>query len=198
MATSSASGALRRSSTGGTGGSGDPGNCQGFSFDGIKYSPGGSVLASDFAFPMIIAGVHKIGTRRIHAVCGDTMRLPIPDNTFDGATVGFGVRNVASVSDGIRELVRVLKPGGKLVILEFTTPSWQPFRAVYLTYFTKVLPFVGGMISKHGNAYTYLPESVLQFPQPKHLAGIMEGAGLREVKWEIKTGGIVAIHHGVK
>src|SRR5688500_8101097 len=151
-----------------------------------KFS--GSVLASDFAFPMIAAGMHKISGRRIHAVCGDTMRLPMADNTFDGATVGFGVRNVASVLDGIRELTRVLKPGGKLVILEFTTPSWQPFRAIYLTYFTRVLPFVGSMISKHGNAYTYLPESVLQFPEPKNLAGIMEAAGLREVKWEIKTG----------
>jgi demethylmenaquinone methyltransferase / 2-methoxy-6-polyprenyl-1,4-benzoquinol methylase len=158
----------------------------------------GRVLAADFAFPMIAAGLPKIGAYPIHAVCGDTMRLPLRANEFDGVTVGFGVRNVASVNDGIRELVRVLKPGGKLVILEFTTPSWQPFRAVYLTYFTRVLPLIGSLISKHGNAYTYLPESVLQFPQPKNLAGIMEAAGLREVRWEIKTGGIVAIHSGVK
>jgi demethylmenaquinone methyltransferase/2-methoxy-6-polyprenyl-1,4-benzoquinol methylase len=92
----------------------------------------------------------------------------------------------------------VLKPGGRLVILEFTTPGWQPFRALYLTYFTRVLPLVGRMISKHGNAYTYLPESVLQFPRPENLGGIMEAAGLREIRWQTLTGGIAAIHSGVK
>lgn len=158
----------------------------------------GTVLASDFAFPMLKAGVHKIGGRGVSVACADAMRLPSPDNVFDGAMVGFGVRNLTSVADGIRELTRVLKPGGKLVILEFTTPGWQPFRALYLTYFTRVLPFIGKAISKHGNAYTYLPESVLQFPRPEHLGGIMESAGLREVRWVTLTGGIAAIHSGVK
>ncbi|HET9440129.1 MAG TPA: ubiquinone/menaquinone biosynthesis methyltransferase [Longimicrobiales bacterium] len=158
----------------------------------------GHVLASDFAFPMLTAGVHKIGGNRISAVCGDALRLPVADNSCDGVIVGFGVRNLASVHDGVRELARVLKPGGKLVILEFTTPGWQPFRAIYLTYFTRVLPLIGRLISKHGNAYTYLPESVLQFPRPENLGGIMESAGLRDVQWQTLTGGIAAIHSGIK
>ena len=158
----------------------------------------GQIVASDFAFPMLAAGVHKIAGRPIEAVCGDAMRLPAPDNLFDGVIVGFGVRNLSSVNDGVRELARVLKPGGRLVILEFTTPGWQPFRAVYLSYFTKVLPLVGRLVSKHGNAYTYLPESVLQFPRPENLGAIMEAAGLRDVKWQTLTGGIAAIHSGIK
>jgi demethylmenaquinone methyltransferase / 2-methoxy-6-polyprenyl-1,4-benzoquinol methylase len=158
----------------------------------------GRVIASDFAFPMLAAGTHKIAQRPIQTVCGDAMQLPVADGLFDGVIVGFGVRNLSSVNDGVRELTRVLKPGGRLVILEFTTPSWQPFRAIYLSYFTKVLPTIGRMISRHGNAYTYLPESVLQFPRPENLGGIMEAAELRNVKWQTLTGGIAAIHSGTK
>ncbi len=158
----------------------------------------GKVLASDFAYPMLAAGIHKVGSKRIAVACGDALQLPVRDAAFDGAMVGFGVRNLASIHEGVRELARVLKPGGRLVILEFTTPGWQPFRALYLTYFTRVLPLVGRMISKHGNAYTYLPESVLQFPRPENLGGIMEAAGLREIRWQTLTGGIAAIHSGVK
>ncbi|HEY0672234.1 MAG TPA: ubiquinone/menaquinone biosynthesis methyltransferase [Longimicrobiales bacterium] len=159
---------------------------------------GGQVIASDFAFPMLAAGVHKIGAARITPVCGDALRLPLPDSFCDGVIVGFGVRNLTSVQEGVRELTRVLKPSGRLVILEFTMPGWQPFRALYLSYFTKVLPLVGRLISRHGEAYSYLPESVLQFPRPENLGGIMESAGLRDVKWRTLTGGIAAIHSGTK
>lgn len=158
----------------------------------------GRVIASDFALPMLLNGVHKVGGKPIHAVCADALRLPLPDDACDGAIVGFGVRNLASIHEGVRELTRVLKPGGKLVILEFTTPGWQPFRAVYLTYFTRVLPLVGRLVSRHGNAYTYLPESVLQFPRPDNLGAIMEAAELRDVRWQTLTGGIAAIHSGIK
>ena len=158
----------------------------------------GRVVASDFAFPMIANGVHKIGGQSIEPVCGDALRLPLPDACCDGVIVGFGVRNLASVDDGVRELTRVLRPGGRLVILEFTTPAWQPFRAIYLSYFTKVLPLVGRLVSRHGEAYSYLPESVLQFPRPQHLGAIMEGAGLRNVQWRTLTGGIAAIHSGTR
>jgi demethylmenaquinone methyltransferase/2-methoxy-6-polyprenyl-1,4-benzoquinol methylase len=158
----------------------------------------GKVMASDFAYPMLAAGVPKVGGQRIYTSCADALRLPVADDRCDGVIVGFGVRNLASIHDGIRELTRVVKPGGKLVILEFTTPSWQPFRAIYLTYFTRVLPFIGGMISRHGNAYTYLPESVLQFPRPENLGAIMESSGLRDVHWQTLTGGIAAIHSGIK
>lgn len=165
---------------------------------GKRSSFRGRIIASDFAYPMIINGLHKLAGLPIGPVCGDALRLPLPDNCCDGVIVGFGVRNLASVEDGVRELTRVLKPGGRLVILEFTTPGWQPFRALYLTYFTRVLPLVGRLISRHGEAYSYLPESVLQFPRPEHLGAIMESAGLHDVRWRTLTGGIAAIHSGNK
>ena len=158
----------------------------------------GSVVASDFAYPMMAAGRYKVGAKPIEMAVGDAMRLPCRDGVFDGVTVGFGVRNVANLARGLSELVRVLKPGGKLVILEFTTPSWQPFRGLYLGYFRFVLPTIGKMISKHGSAYSYLPASVLQFPEPAGLGKMMEEAGLKDVKWETRTGGIVAIHSGIR
>jgi demethylmenaquinone methyltransferase/2-methoxy-6-polyprenyl-1,4-benzoquinol methylase len=158
----------------------------------------GDVVASDFAFPMLVAGLHKTTGKRIEIACADALRLPFADGEFAGAVIGFGLRNLASVPAGVEELTRVLAPNGRLVILEFTTPQWQPFRAVYLSYFKYVLPAIGKLISKHGSAYSYLPASVLEFPGPQELAGTMEKSGLREVKWEMRTGGIVAIHSGIK
>jgi demethylmenaquinone methyltransferase/2-methoxy-6-polyprenyl-1,4-benzoquinol methylase len=92
----------------------------------------------------------------------------------------------------------VLKPGGRLVVLEFTTPAWRPFRGLDLFYFRHVLPRIGRMISSHDTAYTYLPASVLQFPEPAELAGRMAAAGFADVRWETRTGGIVAIHSAVR
>ncbi|CAN5747081.1 bifunctional demethylmenaquinone methyltransferase/2-methoxy-6-polyprenyl-1,4-benzoquinol methylase UbiE [soil metagenome] len=157
----------------------------------------GTVLGFDFAYPMLAAGRGKLHGRGIVPACADALRLPLADGTVDGAMVAFGVRNLADVDAGLRELRRVIRPGGRLVVLEFMTPQWQPFRAVYLSYFRHVLPFIGRLISKHGSAYSYLPASVLAFPEPPELKARMEAAGLCAVEWQAMTGGIVAAHWGV-
>lgn len=158
----------------------------------------GQVIASDFTFEMLERGEPKIKAHDVVPTCADALRLPFADDTFDGVTVGFGVRNLAGLDQGLTELARVLKPGARLVILEFTTPRWQPFRALYLFYFLRVLPLIGRMISRHSDAYTYLPASVLEFPEPDGLAERMRGAGFERTRWESLTAGIAAIHIGEK
>ncbi len=158
----------------------------------------GQVIGSDFALPMLQGGTHKLAGLPAAPVCADSLVLPFEDAVFDGATVGFGVRNLASLDAGLRELARVLKPGARLVILEFTTPAWQPFRSLYFFYFRRVLPAVGSLLSKHDSAYSYLPESVLEFPAPADLSARMEGAGFSGVRWETLTGGIAALHWGTR
>lgn len=157
----------------------------------------GDVVAFDFALPMMEAGRAKLQGSAVEPVCADALCLPFPDDAFDGATVGFGVRNLADIDAGLRELRRVLRPGAPLVVLEFTTPGWQPFRALYLFYFLHVLPWVGRRLSGHGTAYSYLPASVLEFPEPPRLAERMDAAGFDAVRWERYFGGIVAVHVGV-
>lgn len=154
----------------------------------------GRVIACDFTIEMLEGGRAKAAGRPLYRVCADALKLPLPDASVEGATVGFGVRNLVSLDAGLAELARVLRPGARLVILEFTTPSWQPFRALYLAYFRRVLPLLGKLVSKHGTAYRYLPESVLAFPEPEALAARMEAAGFSAVRWETYTGGIVAAH----
>jgi demethylmenaquinone methyltransferase/2-methoxy-6-polyprenyl-1,4-benzoquinol methylase len=156
----------------------------------------GRVAGCDFSLPMLHGGLPKTRGVALSPVCGDALRLPFADGAFHGATVGFGVRNLADLDAGLRELRRVLRPGGRLVILEFTTPGWQPFRALYLAYFRRILPLVGRLVSRHGSAYAYLPASVLAFPDPAALGARMEEAGFGQVAWETRTGGIVAIHGG--
>lgn len=154
----------------------------------------GVVLSFDFAYPMLDAGREKLPGRNIEPACADALRLPLRDGSVDGAMVAFGVRNLADVDSGLREFARVIRPGGRLVVLEFMTPHWQPFRALYLWYFRRVLPLVGRLISRHDSAYSYLPESVLRFPEPPALARRMTEAGFDDVQWDVMTGGIVAVH----
>jgi demethylmenaquinone methyltransferase/2-methoxy-6-polyprenyl-1,4-benzoquinol methylase len=158
----------------------------------------GRVIASDFARPMLVEGKGKLAGAPVHPVCGDSLRLPFPEGAFAGATVGFGVRNLADLDRGFGELHRVLVRGARLVILEFTLPPNALVRAAYLLYFNRILPLVGRVVSGHPWAYTYLPESVKEFPGPDELAARLRAAGFREAGYRLLTLGIAAIHWAVK
>jgi len=156
----------------------------------------GHVIALDFARAMLEKGLAKITRQPIAPVCGDALKIPARDRTFDGALVAFGVRNLADLDAGLRELQRSLRPAARLVVLDFSMPERQPLRALYRLYFTRILPRIGRLVSKHSHAYTYLPESVLGFPEPAALAARMEMAGFREVGWRRLSGGIAALWWG--
>ncbi|MFH1763173.1 MAG: ubiquinone/menaquinone biosynthesis methyltransferase [Gemmatimonadota bacterium] len=158
----------------------------------------GRVVASDFARSMLLEGIPKLSGSAVIPVCGDSLRLPFPDAAFQGAMVAFGVRNLADLSKGFREFARVLKPGRRLVVLEFSEPPNPILRGLYLLYFRRILPLVGRIVSGHPWAYTYLPESVKEFPDPGELASLMKVAGFRETSWELLSGGIAALHMGVR
>jgi demethylmenaquinone methyltransferase/2-methoxy-6-polyprenyl-1,4-benzoquinol methylase len=129
---------------------------------------------------------------------GDALNLPFADNSFDALTIAFGLRNLSSVSNGLAELHRVLKSDGKLVVLEFSTPVIPGFRGLFNFYFTRVLPRIGGVVSGSRGAYEYLPDSVSKFPDQKQLASLMADTGFRNVAFTNLTGGIAAIHSGIK
>ncbi len=156
----------------------------------------GRVFGADFVLPMLSLGKPKSAT--VLPVNADALELPFAEASFDGATVGFGVRNLADLDAGLAEARRVLKPGGRFVLLELTTPPRQPLRGLYFFYFRKVLPLIGRLVSRHGDAYTYLPESVLSFPEPEQLAARMRAQGFAEVEYSLLLGGICAIHVGTK
>jgi demethylmenaquinone methyltransferase/2-methoxy-6-polyprenyl-1,4-benzoquinol methylase len=158
----------------------------------------GKVVAADFAGPMLVAGLGKIEGEPVTPVCGDGLRFPFPKQTFQGAMVAFGVRNLADVDLGFREFHRVLDEGAPLVVLEFTTPPNALMRHLYLFYFHRILPIIGRIVSGHRWAYTYLPESVKDFPGPEALAEKLRAAGFGEVEWRYLTGGIAALHVGRK
>jgi len=156
----------------------------------------GRVVASDFAHPMLVQGTPKIGGVPVSAVCGDSLVLPFPDDSFDGVTVGFGVRNLSDLRRGLAEFRRVLRPGKRLVVLEFTVPPNPLLRAGYLFYFHNILPIVGRIVSGHSWAYTYLPASVKEFPGPDRLGALFTEVGFEDVGWTLVSGGIAAIHYG--
>lgn len=156
----------------------------------------GRVIGADFVTPMLALGRGKAA--RLLPVTADTLELPFGDAVFDGATVGFGVRNLNDLDAGFREAARVLKPGARLVVLECSQPPRQPMRALFFLYFRRILPLVGRLISRHDNAYTYLPESVLAFPGPDDLSEKMQANGFGNVSYERLFGGIVAVHVGTR
>ena len=174
-----------------------------------KIGAEGFVIGSDFCFEMLVIGDQKVNLPTFQPsnpmpsspcfLAADTLTLPFLDNTFDIVSVGFGIRNVSDLEMGIREMVRVAAPGGRVVILEFTQPVNPLFRSLYYFYFTKVLPFLGNLISRNKNdAYGYLPRSVMKFPDCDALKTVMEACGLSDVRYHRKTFGIVAIHVGKK
>ncbi len=156
----------------------------------------GFVVGADFAVPMLQHGRGKASPDVLAPVGADALALPFGAASLDGAIVAFGIRNVADLEAGLREVRRVLKPGARFVILEFSTPPIPLVRSIYHAYFHHVLPFIGRIISGHRSAYTYLPMSVSHFPTEARLAEYMKSAGFETVTWERLTLGIAAIHVG--
>jgi demethylmenaquinone methyltransferase/2-methoxy-6-polyprenyl-1,4-benzoquinol methylase len=154
------------------------------------------VIGTDFCRPMLSVAREK--DAKIPYVESDAMKLSFPDGSFDAVTIAFGLRNLPNYQDGLVELGRVLKPGGRLVILECSHPPIPVFREVYDFYFNRVLPKIGALVSGSGSAYTYLPNSVAKFPDQKTLTGMMATAGFSNVTYRNLTGGIAALHSGVK
>ena len=136
--------------------------------------------------------------RGLFAVGADALALPFPDRSFDGCMVGFGVRNLVDLDRGLGEIARVLKRGGRVAILEFSTPRTWPIRPVYLSYFRRVLPFIGRLVSKHTTAYSYLPDSVDRFPGAPEMAERMRRSGFAKVEYQSLSFGIATLFRGVK
>lgn len=161
---------------------------------------GKPVFGSDFCHPMLVEARRK--TRSRGACCAlfeaDALRLPVASGSLDLITVAFGLRNFVNYQDGLREMCRVLKPGGAAAILEFSQPPNRAFAALYGFYSLRVLPAIGGIVSGSRAAYQYLPESVRKFPGAEALADRMREAGFAEVSYQRMTGGIVALHVGVR
>jgi demethylmenaquinone methyltransferase/2-methoxy-6-polyprenyl-1,4-benzoquinol methylase len=158
------------------------------------------VVGTDFCRPMLDIAAKKVTKSQsgIPLIEGDALRLPFLDRSFDGVTIAFGLRNLSDVEGGLTELLRVLKPGGSLAVLEFSKPVVPGFSLLFKAYFTKLLPFVGGLLSGSRSAYQYLPDSVLKFPDQKELAAAMERLGFDRVRYENLTGGIAALHMGMR
>jgi demethylmenaquinone methyltransferase/2-methoxy-6-polyprenyl-1,4-benzoquinol methylase len=166
----------------------------------ITKSPGfsGTVIGADFAIPMLQGGLGKAPMKVLAPLGADALQLPVADGAFNGAIVSFGIRNLADLDAGLREVHRVVRPGGRFVILEFSTPRSALVRAGYHAYFHHVLPAIGRMVSGHRTAYSYLPNSVKHFPTGDALATKMTAAGWRDVTWRPLTFGVAAMHVGTR
>jgi demethylmenaquinone methyltransferase / 2-methoxy-6-polyprenyl-1,4-benzoquinol methylase len=155
---------------------------------------GATVVPCDFSLGML-----AVGKRRrpdLPFVAGDALRLPFGDASYDAVTMSFGLRNVADMDTALRELHRVTRPGGRLVICEFSSPTWGPWRTVYVEYLMRWLPRVARAVSSDPDAYVYLAESIRAWPDQPALAARIQRAGWRQVGWRNLSGGIVALHRG--
>ena len=165
-----------------------------------RVTPGGRVVGCDFSEPMLDLAREKAAGRAAEGVrfeWADALQLPYDAGRFDAVTVGFGARNLADLDRGLREMARVLKPGGRVVILEITQPRRPPLSFFYSVWFDRIVPRLGAL-SSDPEAYTYLPESVRSFPSPLGLAELMGAAGFERIRYTVLAGGIIAIHSGVK
>lgn len=158
------------------------------------------VVGIDFCRPMLQIAKSKASTLgfQVPFIEGDALTLPFRDCSFEAATIAFGLRNLVDVEAGFAELLRVLKPGGRALVLEFSKPTTPVLRSLFRIYFTRILPLLGGLISGSSSAYQYLPKSVSRFPDQRELASIMKHAGFAEVTFQNLTGGIAALHLGMR
>ena len=159
---------------------------------------GARAVACDFSLGMLGAGHRRADRQRLPFVAGDALRLPFADESFDAVTISFGLRNVADVDLALRELARVTRRGGRLVVGEFSRPTSAPFRWVYLNYLMRVLPWVARRVATNADAYVYLAESIRSWPDQAELARQITAAGWRSARWRNLTGGIVALHRATR
>lgn len=160
------------------------------------HERGATVIPCDFSLGML-----RVGRRRLpHLpfVAGDGMHLPFADNTFDAVTISFGLRNIQDTRAGLSELLRVTRPGGRIVVCEFSQPTWSPFRTLYMEYLMKALPAIAKKTSSNPEAYVYLAESIREWPAQRQLAEMIRDCGWSKVRWRNLTGGIVALHVAIK
>ncbi|HEV7728165.1 MAG TPA: demethylmenaquinone methyltransferase [Modestobacter sp.] len=161
----------------------------------VELAAGGvQAIACDFSQGMLRAGA----ARAVPKVAGDAMALPLADGSVDGVVISFGLRNVADARAALREFARVTRPGGRLVVCEFSSPTWSPFRTVYTEYLMKALPRIARTVSSNPEAYVYLAESIRAWPAQAELAGWLQEAGWSDVAWQNLTGGVVALHRGIR
>ncbi len=151
-------------------------------------------VAADFSLGMLSVG----RDRGLPLVAADALRLPFADAAFDAVTISFGLRNLVDTVAGLREMARVVRPGGRLVVCEFSTPTWEPFRTVYMNYVMRALPPIARAVSSNPDAYVYLAESIRAWPDQPALAAKIGAAGWSKVAWRDLMGGAVAVHRAVK
>ncbi len=164
-----------------------------------RVGPTGEVVGADFSEPMLELAREKAPPDEqevVSFVNADALELPFPDDSFDALTIAFGARNLADLGRGLSEMKRVLKPGGRLVILEITQPGRQPLKGFFALWFDRIVPQIG-KVAGDSAAYSYLPSSVRSFPDAGTLADRMVEAGFERVRWTVMAGGIIAIHSGV-
>ncbi|PYI55242.1 demethylmenaquinone methyltransferase [Paenibacillus flagellatus] len=162
----------------------------------------GEVVGLDFSRNMLEFGERKVAKlgmdKQIRLVHGNAMELPFDDDTFDYATIGFALRNVPDLVKVLQEMRRVVKPGGLVVSLEMSKPTWQPFKSIFYFYFQRILPLIGKFVAKRYEQYKWLPESLVHFPDHRQLAAIFRDVGLTDVRVHTFAGGVAALHIGSK